>query len=215
MKKKILVELRASIFVPNDQVKSRINDYVIGLNSFFSQLDKSKNCDVVFVENICEHPEDLPEEVQNAIPEGTFMYVKNKNDYGKHNKGAGLIEVWKEKEYLDQISEYDYLFYYEPRMRLDDPSFLESFLETPRNVFCLEDNPNVSTVKTGYFGVKISDLKEYVESIDLDKFVEDGISIEQSMRSFFETKVTDFQPDIKYCTRRWYSGSYGSGYSKY
>lgn len=215
MKKKIIVELRASIFVPNDQVKSRINDYVIGLNSFFSQLDKSKNCDVVFVENICEDPEDLPEEVQNAIPEGTFMYVKNKNDYGKYNKGAGLIEVWKEKEYLDQISEYDYLFYYEPRMRLDDPSFLESFLETPRNVFCLEDNPNVPTVKTGYFGVKISDLKEYIEGIDLDKFVEDGISIEQSIRSFFETKVTDFQPDVKYCTRRWYSGGYGSGYSKY
>ena len=51
---------------------------LLDLNSFFNQLDRSKNCDVVFVENICEGPEDLPQEVQNAIPEGTFMYVRRK-----------------------------------------------------------------------------------------------------------------------------------------
>jgi len=218
MKKHILIELRAAVCVDefkhgNDYMKDRINDYVIGLNSFFNQLDRSKDCDVVFVENICEGPEDLPQEVQNAIPEGTFMYVKKKNDYGKYNKGGGDIELWK--DYLEQICEYEYFFHYEPRMRLDDPAFLQSFLETPRNLFCLEDNPHVPTVKTGYFGVKVSDFKEYVEGIDLDKFVGESTSIEQSMRSFFETKVTDFEPDVKYCTRRWYNEGYGSGYSKY
>ena len=60
---------------------------------------------------------------------------------------------------------------------------------------------------------------EYLDSIDLDKFAppppKDGVNIENSMRDFWETKETDFQPDIKYCTRRWYDATFGNGHSKY
>ena len=216
MTKSILIELRASIFVDGqDCIKSRINDYCKGLKSFFDKVD-TKECDVVFVENTCENEDSVPQEIMHFIPEGTFLYVKEKNDYGKYNKGGGDIDMWK--DYIEQISEYDYFFHYEPRMILDDPSFIQSFLDNPRNLFCYEDNPHVSTVKTGYFGVRVSDFKEYVDSINLDKFVNfegGGIAIESSMRNFWETKDTNFQPDIKYCTRRWYDKNYGSGYSKY
>lgn len=218
MKKSILIELRASIDVSDymygkDFIQNRINDYVSGLNSFFEKLDKSKNCDVVFVENTFKSEEKLPKEVLSAIPEGTFLFVKQKNDYGKINKGGGIIEMWK--EYLDKISGYEYFFYYEPRMILDDSTFLQSFLDNPRNYFCVEDNTPFPAVKTGYFGVEVNDLIEYCESINLDQFVKDGINIENSMRIFFEKKDTDFEKDIKYSIRRWYNESGGFGYERY
>ena len=220
MKKSILIELRASVVIDDyvqkkDYVESRISDYSKGLESFFNKVDTS-NCDVVFVENSCDDEDSLPQQILDSIPKGTFLYVKKKNDYGRYNNGGGIIEMWK--EYKEQIGEYYYFFYYEPRMILDDASMIQSFLDNPRNLFCYEDNPHVSTVKTGYFGSKVSDLVEYIDSIDLDKFVNfegGGIAIESSMRDFWETKETDFQPDIKYCTRRWYDENYGSGYSKY
>lgn len=218
---KILIELRAAIDVSdykygNDYVQSRIDDYSRGLKIFFDKVDTSK-CDVVFVENTCESEHNLPQEIKDSIPTGTFMYVKHKNDYGKYNNGGGDIEMWK--EYQEKISEYDYFFHYEPRMILDDSSMIESFLNNPRNIFCIEDNTVLPCVKTGYFGVKVSDFIEYLDGIDLDEFAppppKDGVNIENSMRDFWETKDTDFQPDVKYCTRRWYNEGYGSGYSKY
>ena len=39
-------------------------------------------------------------------------------------------------------------------MKISISIIFQSFLNNPRNLFCFEDNPNVSTVKTGYFGVK-------------------------------------------------------------
>ena len=218
---KILIELRAAVDVSdykygNDYVQSRIDDYSRGLKIFFDKVDTSK-CDVVFVENTHESEDDLPQEVKDAIPAGTFMFVKHKNDYGKYNNGGGDIEMWKECQ--EQISEYDYFLHYEPRMILDDASMIESFLNNPRNLFCVEDNTVFPCVKTGYFGVKVVDFIEYLDGINLDEFAppppKDGVNIENSMRDFWETKDTDFQPDIKYCTRRWYNESYGSGYSKY
>ncbi len=140
MKKSILIELRACINIGDyifgkDYVENRINDYVNGLQSFFDKLGDNKKCDVVFVENTYDSEKDLPKEILDIIPEGTFLFVKKKNDYGKINKGGGIVEMWK--EYLDKISEYDYFFYYEPRMILDDSSFLQSFLGNPRNYFCV------------------------------------------------------------------------------
>jgi hypothetical protein len=218
MSKSILIELRAAVnaddfIFAKDRVENRINDYVNGLNYFFKKLDLTKSYDIVFVENTFEDEKHLPKEILDAIPEGTFMYVKKKNDYGKINKGGGLIEMWK--DYLDKISEYDYFFYYEPRMILDDASFLQSFLNNPRNYFCEEHGTERPAVKTGYFGVCVKDFVEYCNSIDLEKFVENGISIENSMRSFFENKDTEFEKDIKYCIRRWYDEVGNSGYGRY
>ena len=221
MKKSILIELRAAVAIDDyvqkkDYVQSRIDDYSRGLKIFFNKIDTSK-CDVVFVENTCKDEDQLPQQILDSIPKGTFLFVKKKNDYGKYNNGGGDIEMWK--EYQEQIREYDYFFHYEPRMILDDASMIESFLKNPRNLFCIEDNTAFPCVKTGYFGVKVSDFMEYLDSIDLDEFAppppKDGVNIENSMRDFWETRDTDFQSDIKYCTRRWYDATFGSGYSKY
>lgn len=218
MKKSILIELRAAINVNDyvfgkDYIESRVNDYVNGLESFFKKLGDNDNCDVVFVENTCESEEYLPKEILNAIKEGTLLYVKKKNDYGKINKGGGDIELWK--EYLNKISEYKYFFHYEPRMILDNASFLYSFLDNPRNCFCKDYDPERPAVKTGYFGVCVKDFVEYCNSIELEEFVGNGISIENSICSFFKDKDVDIMDDVKYCIRRWYDNSGASGYARY
>lgn len=221
MTKSILIELRAAINVSDftfgkDYVESRVKDYVDGLYCFFEKLDKTKDCDVVFVENTHDSEDDLPEEILGALPQGTFMYVKKKNDYGKINKGAGDIEMWK--EYLDKISEYDYFFHFEPRMLLNDASFLQSFLDNPRNVFCEDYDPGPPprpAVKTGYFGVNAKQFVDYCNSVDLEEFVKNGTSIENHICLFFEDKDTEVMDNVKYCTRRWYNNSGGTGYSAY
>lgn len=218
MKKSILIELRASVNIDDfvfgkDLLENRIDDYINGLKSFFNKFENDERCDIIFVENTCDSENSLPKEITKEIPANTRLFVKRKNDYGKINKGGGLIEMWK--EYLDEISNYEYFFHYEPRMILDDSSFLKSFLSNPRNYFCIEDNPSVLTVKTGYFGAMVDDFMEYCNSIDLEEFVGQGICIEENMRTFFESKDTDFQEDIKYCIRRWYDNYGFSGYGKY
>ena len=218
MKKSILIELRAAINVSDyvfgkDYVETRISDYVAGLKCFFEKVSHNKNFDCIFVENTTENKNDIPQQILEVIPEGTFLHVKNKNNYGKVNKGAGDIEMWK--DYLDKISEYEYFFHYEPRMILDDATFIQSFLDNPRNCFCVEDNAWAPAVKTGYFGVIVKDFIKYCNSIDLEKFSEKGTNIENDIRTFFESKNTDFQKDVKYCIRRWYDNYGNSGYGKY
>ena len=89
MKKSILIELRASVAIDDyvqkkDYVESRISDYSRGLESFFNKVDTS-NCDVVFVENTCEDEDQLPQQILDSIPKGTFLFVTKKNVYGIYN----------------------------------------------------------------------------------------------------------------------------------
>ena len=120
--------------------------------------------------------------------------MKQKNDYGKYNKGAGDIEMWK--DYSEILEEYDYFFHYEPRMLLKDSSFINSFMENPRNYFCLAGD---NQVKTGYFGVNVKDFKEFYSQVDLDHMVSNFVSIEYMMFDFFENKETEFEKDKHYC----------------
>ena len=50
-------------------------------------------------------------------------------------QGAGDIELWK--DYSEILEDYDYFFHYELRMLLKDSSFIKSFIDNPRNCFCL------------------------------------------------------------------------------
>jgi hypothetical protein len=208
--KKILIELRTAINIGNDILRKK--DYIEGLNKFFKYQNTIKDCDVVFVDNTHEDESQLPNEIMNEIPEGVFLYVKNKNDYGKYNKGAGDIELWK--EYSDTLLNYDYFFHYEPRMIINDFSFIESFISNPRNYFCKESSG--CSVKTGYFGVNVKDFYEFYSQVDLDNMVNNKISIENIMYDFFKEKNVDFIENKSYCTRRWYmENSTGYGYEQY
>ena len=187
---KILIELRTAINVDDNNFlaiskgSSRIQQYVDGLKQFFNYTNKFKNCDIVFVDNTLSSEKQIPKEIYDVIPEGTFFYVKEKNDYGKWNKGAGDIEMWK--DYSDILTSYDYFFHYEPRLILNNFSFFQSFLDNPRNYFSSEYHEQ--GFKTGYFGVNTKDFYEFYSQINLDDMVKNFISIEYIILSFFKEK---------------------------
>lgn len=197
---KILIELRTAInvggnnFLPLSHGNQRTQQYIDGLKSFKQYSNQFEHCDVVLVDNTLESEDQVPQEIKDALPEEAFLYVKHQNNYGRYNKGAGDIEMWK--DYSDILTTYDYFFHHEPRMLLQDFSFMESFLHNPRNYFSLALQDQV---KTGYFGVNVKDFYEFYSPIDLDEMVRNFISIENIMFSFFKEKNAEFITDASYC----------------
>ena len=139
------------------------------------------------MDNTLESIDDVPVQIRECLSDDTFLYVKNKNDYGKFNKGAGDIEMWK--EYSEILEGYEYFFHYEPRLLLKDFSFIQSFLDNPRNYFTLSRDDQV---RTGYFGVSVKDFYEFYDPINLKDMVNNSISIEDIMFDFFNNKNTEF-----------------------
>ena len=199
MKNKILIELRAAIdvsdntFIPLCHGDKRTQQYVDGLTEFFKYENCFDKCDVVFVDNTLDSSDDIPPQIRECLSDDTFLYIKNKNDYGKFNKGAGDIEMWK--EYSEILEGYEYFFHYEPRLILKDFSFIRSFLDNPRNYFTLSRSDQV---RTGYFGVSVKDFYEFYNQINLKDMVNNSISIEDIMFDFFNRKNTDFDNN-SYC----------------
>ena len=168
MKKNILIELRSALnvstntFLPLSHGDKRTQQYIDGLKEFFKYEKYYDSCDIVFVDNTLDSSDDIPTQIRKCLSDDTFLYVKNKNDYGKFNKGAGDIEMWK--EYSEILGEYEYFFHYEPRLILKDFSFIQSFLDNPRNYFTLSRSDQV---RTGYFGVSVKDFYEFYDQINL------------------------------------------------
>lgn len=197
---KTLIELRSAInvsgnnFLPLSHGDKRKQQYIDGIKAFSEYYDEYKHCDIVLVDNTLDNEDQVPGEIRDVLPEEAFLYVKVRNDYGRYNKGSGMIEMWR--EYSDILTTYDYVFYYEPRLLLQDFSFTRSFLENPRNYFSLAREDQV---KTGYFGAEVKDLSEFYNQVDLDHMVSNSISIENMMFSFFKEKNTEFIKDACYC----------------
>lgn len=197
---KILIELRTAInvsgntFLPLSRGDRRTQQYIDGLKSLKKYSNEFENCDVVLVDNTLESENQVPQEIKDSLPKEAFLYVKSQNNYGRYNKGAGDIEMWK--DYSDILTTYDYFFHHEPRMLLQDFTFMRSFLHNPRNYFslALEDQ-----VKTGYFGVNVQDFYDFYNQVDLEYMVKNFISIENMMFSFFKEKNAEFIKDASYC----------------
>ena len=212
MRNKILIELRAAIDVsgntsiPLCHGDRRTQQYVDGLKEFFKYKNYFNKCDIVFVDNTLESIDDIPVQIRECLSDDTFLYVKNKNDYGKFNKGAGDIEMWK--EYSKILEGYEYFFHYEPRLLLKDFSFIQSFLDNPRNYFTLSRDDQV---RTGYFGVSVKDFYEFYDPINLKDMINNSISIEDIMFDFFNNKNTEFDNN-SYC--RWHD-AHGDKYYEY
>ena len=217
MKNKILIELRTAIDVSGNNFlqlchgEKRIQQYVDGLSQFYKNIEHFKNCDIVFVDNTLESEDNIPTSIRKCLSDDTFLYVKNKNNYGKFNKGAGDIEMWK--EYSEILEGYEYFFHYEPRLILKDFSFIQSFLKNPRNYFTLGKvlRDDQVKVKTGYFGVFVKDFFEFYSQIDLNYMVNNFISLEDIMFDFFKHKDAEFDSNT-YCI--WHD-SHGNKYYEY
>lgn len=191
--KKILFELRSAINIKKkyflfDQKKIRIKQYIKGLNSLKKNYSNMKKIDFIYVDNTLENSKHIPQGIKLNLPSNCRLLVKFNNYYGKYNKGAGDIEMWK--SYLSIIKRYEFFFHYEPRMILKDFSFIKSFLENPRNFFSIAVKSK--QVKTGYFGVNTKDFTRFITKTNLNDMIFNKISIENLMYNFFKNKKSEF-----------------------
>ena len=191
--KKILIELRSAIKVKNkffffNQTHKRIEQYISGLNSLKKFYNKLEGIDILFVDNTLENINFVPDKIKSKLPKNCKFYVKLNNLYGKYNKGAGDIEMWR--AYLQIIKKYDYFLHYEHRMIIKDFSFVSSFLKNPRNFFSITNNGK--QIKTGCFGVNTIDFINFIKKINLDLMVRKKVSIEDLMYNFFKKKKHQF-----------------------
>lgn len=197
---KILIELRTAMNVENinsipvSRGNIRKQQYISGLEKISKYYNEICNCDVILVDNTLNDLTELSSDIKSLLPKDCFFHIKNKNNYGKYNKGAGDIDMWN--DYSNMIRSYEYFFHYEPRLQLIDFSFIRSFLKNPRNYFCLDET--YKQVKTGYFGVDTIDFYEFYSQVNIDEMVKNSVSIELLMFNFFKNKSSEFIKDSFY-----------------
>jgi hypothetical protein len=161
----------------------RIKQYINGLNTFFKYNDIliKNNVDIIIVDNSISDENNIPIEILNEIPDNVNIIKHSNNNYGKYNKGSGLIENWL---YCGNIlKNYKWLIHFEPRQLLKNFNFINSFFQTKQNLFSLGKENN--HFNTGLFCIDVNVILEYIKNINLITMVQNCISIEYDIYNFF------------------------------
>ena len=193
--KKILILLSTAFDVSNVNAipvargNLRINQYIQGLTKFFSFNFKKYNHDVEIIisDNTVSSKENIHPLIVQTIPENIFLDLKLDNEFGSKNKGTGNIVSFLRCN--DKIEKYDFVLHFEPRLLLNDYSFFINFLNNPRNIFNLGIG---SQFNTGLFSIDTSSLSTYSNSRDLNKMINNSISIEDDLYNFIINNKINF-----------------------
>lgn len=196
MQKNLLV-LNSSINIKKPKLKSENikieykNDRIASYIKGFSSLQK---CDiykhfnkVVLIDNTYSNFKEINDEILNLLPRNINFLLGKYNKIGRKNKGAGMLDsLQRNKEYF---KDYDFIFYFEPRLILKNPIFITDSLFQEKNVFTLESNKRV---RTGYFGSNSKDLINFLNSYRPIDLVNENLHIELLMYEFYCDKNTLF-----------------------
>lgn len=183
--------------------KIRTQQYIDGLNAViqYNNIIKKHNVDVYIIDNTIKNGETLPKEILNIIPSNIHLSLCLKNEFGKKNKGAGLIDTWQYNK--DLIQKYDWIIHFEPRQLLKSFQFIESFLKEPRNLFTI--NVNVEHFNTGLFCINKQHLLNYINNCDLNKMVNNSISIEDDLYKYFQENQINYDT-LEKMDLLWFAG---------
>ena len=111
----------------------RIKQYQNGINKIF---EFNKDCDIIIADNGNNF---------NFKLNGKITVIKNNpNNYGKINKGAGLIEIWRNN--IELLKQYDYIIHFEPRQLLINNDFINDFIKR-NTVLCFRSITSKSIIK--------------------------------------------------------------------
>ena len=211
--KEFLLELRSSFDVDSDKktvqnvTKSfldprclshgdlRKQQYTSGYMSLFCHTDKlvQWNVDTLISDNTVTK---IPEYIHATIPDSTFPKLKHDsenhfiqpkiavgkyNKYGQFNKGAGVWEQWNHCREI--IKDYRWLISFEPRQRLLNFSFIQSFLENPRNLFGWGTELK-KDLYTGLFCIETDLVLSFIDDLSPTDMCNNSISLEKSLFDF-------------------------------
>ena len=168
--------------------KVRIEQYIKGFESLKNHgvFDLFEN--ILLIDNTCSNKSKVPKKIAKLFPDHILFNFTNKNNFGLINKGAGVIDSLYCCK--DQIIKYEFVFYFEPKLILNNRSFIDNFINSPRNLFSIsEEHPQV---KSGYFGSVSSELIEFLNSVNIQKMIDEKLNLENLIYDFFNNKKSEF-----------------------
>ena len=86
----------------------------------------SKFENVILIDNTVSSVKKIPAKIIDLLPNDTTFLVSRNNAYGRMNKGAGMLDSLKLNKEI--ITDYDLIFYYEPRLLLQSTDFILSLI---------------------------------------------------------------------------------------
>ena len=159
--------------------KKRIEQYQKGIDKLI-ELNSKYNFDIYLADNGLDFGDKIT--INNKIK----IISDNPNNYGKYNKGAGLIETWINNEEI--LSKYDYIIHFEPRQLLIDNYFIDNFIKNPRALFTYNHHPcNQKHFNTGLFACKSNELLEFINKYSPELLVTRSLGLEHALYYFYNT----------------------------
>ncbi len=195
MKKLLLLNTSIVVKKPifsRDTVKieygdKRIQSYIKGLEAL-NNIDIINNFDDIYIfDNTVNNQKSMPKEIINVLPEEAKYFCNKNNKVGRKNKGAGMLETLQNNS--KELLNFEKLFYFEPRLVINDSNFINEFLLSDKNYFSIESDKRV---KTGYFGSNTYDLIQFLESTKVKNLIDKNLHIELLMYDFYANKSTEF-----------------------
>ena len=204
---RIIVHMKTALILPTamgiSKDEERINQFINGFKQVTELVTKYPEFDVFVTDNTIADVADLDPrliEAIDAIPTLKGKAFFYSNEYGKKNKGAGLIVGWK--GVLKEISkDYGYVISFEPRQKLDNYYFFEAYVANPGSYFRVIHEKvkrlkiipiMVHQVLTGLVCFSRNDFETYCMNTDLENMVEKKISIEDDLYQFLLKNKSNF-----------------------
>jgi hypothetical protein len=176
----------------------RLQQYIEGLDRLFALPIQHTSIQFLLVDNTIRAISDFPTELTKMIPKKVKLIASRTNKFGRFNKGAGDIETMRFLFKKNLVSSDNY-FHFEPRLYLQDPSFLFDFLEHPRPMICLSKENGLAT--TGYYGADKRSFTKFVNDISLIEMCLKSTSIEKLLLKHAQKFSWEIQKISEFCVR--------------
>lgn len=178
----IFIDINSPLYKKNQlsSNKERIIQYLNGIKKV-KELNPESDIYISDNSNYLNEKSDI---LQYLIENNIHIIKDAPNNYGKINKGAGLIENWKHN--ISLLKKYEYIIHFEPRLLLIDNYFINNFLENKRNLFTLNHPILMPHFNTGLFTIKSDILINYINTIKINVFCNNSISIETDLINYFK-----------------------------
>lgn len=185
----INIDINSSLYKKSELTNNevRYKQYFDGIKKIY-EINKDKNIDIYISDNSDFFNKNT--NIKEYIKTTSIIIIKDvTNNYGKINKGSGLIENWLYNK--DILREYDWIIHFEPRQLLQSNIFIDSFLENPRNLFTM--GKNMRHFNTGLFCINSKVLLDFINEITPEKLVNNNMSIEYVIYDFIKNNNIDYK----------------------
>ena len=165
----------------------RYKQYFNGIKKLY-ELNNDKNIDIYISDNSNFFNKDS--ELKKYINTTSIQIIKDvPNNYGKINKGSGLIENWSHNKYI--LNKYDWIIHFEPRQLLQSNQFIDNFLENPRNLFTMGKENN--HFNTGLLIIKSNIILNFLNNYSPNSLIKPQLlTIEYLIFNYFKKNNIDF-----------------------